>query len=159
MRRAIAAIASTAAGIGAVLALHGRSTPVISTNGQTLLPSATIPSTSPPSTSSPPSGSTSPTTTAPPTATTSSTGENVQYGYGVLAVRVTVSGGKISNLSMANLQTAESYSQSIAQQVIPILRNEVLSAQSAQVNGISGATYTSEAYLQSVQSALDHLRG
>ncbi len=60
-------------------------------------------------------------------------------------------------VGVANLQTAESYSQSLAQQVIPILRNEVLAAQSAKVNVISGATYTSEAYLYSLQSALDQL--
>ena len=109
--------------------------------------------------------STQPTTKGPPVATTApptgqattALGSNEQYGYGTLAVRVTVRGGRITDVSMANLQTAEQYSQSLAQQVIPILRNEVLSAQSARINGISGATYTSEAYAQSVQSALDHL--
>ena len=84
-------------------------------------------------------------------------GTNEQYGYGTLAVKVTVRAGRITDVSVANLQTAEQYSQSLAQQVIPMLRNEVLSAQSAHINGISGATYTSEAYAYSVQSALDHL--
>jgi len=117
--------------------------------------------------SPPPSGKTStpPTTNGPGVATTAppsgpsttALGSNEQYGYGTLAVRVTVRAGRITDVSMANLQTAEQYSQSLAQQVIPILRNEVLSAQSAHINGISGATYTSEAYAQSVQSALDHL--
>jgi len=107
-----------------------------------------------PSTTTGPSGA----TTAPPTGSaTTALGSNEQYGYGTLAVRVTVRAGRITNVSVANLQTAEQYSQSLAQQVIPILSNEVLSAQSANINGISGATYTSEAYAQSVQSALDHL--
>jgi uncharacterized protein with FMN-binding domain len=75
----------------------------------------------------------------------------------VLSVTVTVVGGHVTNVSVANLQTAEQYSQSLAQQVIPTLRSEVLSAQSARINGISGATYTSEAYAASVQSALDRL--
>jgi uncharacterized protein with FMN-binding domain len=72
-------------------------------------------------------------------------------------VKVTVSGNKITGLSVPVLQTAEPYSQSLAQQVIPMLRNEVLSAQSARINGISGATYTSEAYAYSLQAALDSL--
>jgi uncharacterized protein with FMN-binding domain len=75
----------------------------------------------------------------------------------VLSVRVTVSGAKITDLAVAKLQTADTYSQQIADQVIPYLRREVLSLQSARINGISGATYTSEAYALSVQSALDRL--
>jgi uncharacterized protein with FMN-binding domain len=61
------------------------------------------------------------------------------------------------DLSVANLQTAEQYSQSTARQVIPVLRQEVLAAQGVRVNAISGATYTTEAYLNSVQSALTKL--
>ena len=66
-------------------------------------------------------------------------------------------GHRIVDISVANLQTAEQYSQTIAQQVIPVLRQEVLAAQGVRVNAISGATYTTEAYLYSVQSALTKL--
>jgi uncharacterized protein with FMN-binding domain len=94
----------------------------------------------------------------PPTgAARTALGTSEQYGYGVLAVKVTVRGSRITDVSVARLQTAEQYSQRLAQQVIPVLRNEVLSAQSTHINGISGATYTSEAYAYSVQSALDLL--
>ena len=86
------------------------------------------------------------------------TGATEQYGYGSLAVRVTVRAGKIINVVVPLIQTAEPYSQQLAAQVIPMLRNEVLSAQSAQINGVSGATYTSEAYAMSLQAALDKLR-
>ena len=86
------------------------------------------------------------------------TGATEQYGYGQLAVRVTVRSGKIVSVAVPHIQTAESYSQQLAAQVIPMLRNEVLSAQSAQINGISGATYTSQAYATSLQAALDKLR-
>jgi uncharacterized protein with FMN-binding domain len=55
------------------------------------------------------------------------------------------------------LKTAEPYSQQLASQVIPMLRNEVLSAQSTSINAVSGATYTSQAYAASVQAALDKL--
>lgn len=86
------------------------------------------------------------------------TGPTEQYGYGELAVRVTARSGEIVNVAVPLLQTAEPYSQQLAAQVIPMLRNEVLSAQSAQINGVSGATYTSQAYALSLQAALDKLR-
>ena len=84
-------------------------------------------------------------------------GQSVQFGYGVLDVRVTVIGNHITDISVPNLRTAEPTSQQISEQAIPMLRSEVLSAQSASVNGISGATYTSQAYVQSLQAALDKL--
>lgn len=68
-----------------------------------------------------------------------------------------MSGGHITKAAVATLQTAETYSQQLAAQAIPILEREVLSAQSARINALSGATYTSEAYAYSVQSALDKL--
>ena len=140
MKHRAALAASTAAGFAAVLALHLGAGPAATA----VAPSGSTPTT--PSTQ-PPSGSTS----------RSAVGPGEQYGYGVLSVKATVRGSQITGVSVANLQTAESYSQSLAQQVIPILHNEVLAAQSAKVNGVSGATYTSLAYLQSLQSALDTL--
>lgn len=86
------------------------------------------------------------------------TGPTEQYGYGELAVSVTVRSGKITHVAVPLIQTAEPYSQQLAAQVIPMLRNEVLSAQSAQINGVSGATYTSQAYAMSLQAALDKLQ-
>jgi len=114
---------------------------------------AAAPVSSPPTTTGPAIASTPP----PSGAVTTALGATEQYGYGVLAVKVTVRGSRITDVSVANLQAPEQYSQSLAQQVIPMLRNEVLSAQSAHINGISGATYTAEAYAISVQSALDRL--
>lgn len=106
-----------------------------------------------------------PATTAPPTSAVGSsangtrraTGATEQYGYGAVAVEVTVRGRRIVSLSVTSLSTLESYSQGLAQQAIPILRNEVLAAQSTQVSAVTGATYTSQAYLGSIQSALDTL--
>lgn len=87
----------------------------------------------------------------------SATGAKEQYGYGLLAVKVTVAGNRITQVSVPTIQVADSYSGSIAQQVIPMLRSQVLSLQSARINGVSGATYTSEAYAMSLQSALNKL--
>jgi uncharacterized protein with FMN-binding domain len=85
------------------------------------------------------------------------TGRVIQYGYGELSVTVTVHGSQITNVSVPLLRTAEPYSQQLAQQVIPMLKSEVLSVHNARIQGVSGATYTSEAYAQSIQSALDKL--
>jgi hypothetical protein len=87
----------------------------------------------------------------------SAAGAVVQYGYGELSVSVTVRGNQITAVSVPVLRTAEPYSQQLAQQAIPMLRSEVLAAHSARIDGVSGATYTSEAYAQSIQSALDKL--
>jgi uncharacterized protein with FMN-binding domain len=151
MRKTAAALASTAAGLAAVLALHSvrQAVPLVG-------------ATAPPSSTSQRSSSRTTSTSTSPSSTQAGgrsrvLGASEQYGFGVLSVRVTATGHRIDNVSVATLQTAESYSQSLAQEAIPILRNEVLAAQSARVNAVSGATYTSEAYLYSLQSALDKL--
>ncbi len=94
---------------------------------------------------------------AQPTGTGSATGTLEQYGYGELSARVTISGGHITAVTTPQLRTAEQYSQQLADQVIPMLRKEVLAAQSAHIQAVSGATYTSEAYAASVQAALDQV--
>lgn len=116
--------------------------------------------TTPKSTTTTPKSSTTnapATTSGPSAATKTATGRSEQYGYGVLATRVTVKGSSIVNVQVVGLQTAESYSQQLANYAIPQLRREVLAAQSSRVSGVTGATYTSQAYLASVQSALDQL--
>lgn len=90
-------------------------------------------------------------------ATRSAIGSAVQFGYGVLDVKVTVSGSRITDVSVPALQVIDPTSQQICDQVFPMLRSEVLSAQSATIDGVSGATYTSASYAQSLQSALDKL--
>ncbi len=89
--------------------------------------------------------------------THTATGPTEQYGYGELAVKVSVSGNRVTNVAVLALQTAEPYSQQLAQQVIPMLRSQVLAADGPHINGVSGATYTSQAYATSVQAALDKL--
>jgi uncharacterized protein with FMN-binding domain len=85
------------------------------------------------------------------------TGVVEQYGYGELSVTITVRGTEITNVSVPVLRTAEPYSQQLAEQVLPMLKHEVLAAHSARINTVSGATYTSQAYADSIQSALDKL--
>jgi uncharacterized protein with FMN-binding domain len=83
------------------------------------------------------------------------TGQTVSTRFGDVQVQVTVSGGLISDVTALHLTDRDGRSVSISNRAVPILRQEVLSAQSASVQMVSGATYTSEAYLSSLQSALD----
>lgn len=157
MKRYPVVIGVTIAGVAAVLSFRSHDGTFGSLNGSHVGTASASHSHS--------SGTTHATSTSPPagsssngTASTSATGMLEQYGYGQLSVRVTMSGGTITTVALATLQTAETYSQQLADQVVPVLQREVLSAQSAKINGVSGATYTSEAYAYSVQSALDKLR-
>ena len=81
-------------------------------------------------------------------------GPSVDMRWGPVQVTVKVKGTKILDVS-ATYPTERPKSQFINEQAIPMLRSEVLQAQSAQIDLIGGATMTSEAYAQSLQSALD----
>ena len=83
------------------------------------------------------------------------TGQDVTTRFGDIQVQVVVSGGKITAVKALQLPYDRPRSQEISQYVGPALQDEVVQAQSANIDTISGATYTSDAYAQSVQSALD----
>ena len=97
---------------------------------------------------------------APPTPNPVRTvdGPVVNMGWGPVQVAVVLRGTTISDVSALELPTDHPRSAFISQTVAPMLRTEVLQAQSAQINVISGATYTTEAYAQSLQAALDAAR-
>jgi uncharacterized protein with FMN-binding domain len=83
---------------------------------------------------------------------------NVSEGgrsFGVVQVRLTLTNGKITAATAIQVPENDSHSAEISQFSIPTLSQEVLSSQSASIDAVSGATYTSEAYAQSVQAALD----
>jgi uncharacterized protein with FMN-binding domain len=73
----------------------------------------------------------------------------------VVQVQVVVSGSKIKNVSFLQLTAYDPRSHEINSAAGPILLQQTLAAQSSQIDGVSGATYTSEGYVQSLQSALD----
>jgi uncharacterized protein with FMN-binding domain len=138
-------VAGAVAGFAAVLDAHGQArTPPIA-----LHPAA------PGSATSPAAAAPGPASSAGPARTV--TGILEQYGYGELAVTVTVHGNEITDVTVPVLRTAEPYSQQLAAEVLPMLKREVLAAHSARIDTVSGATYTSEAYADSIQSALDKL--
>jgi len=83
------------------------------------------------------------------------TGDPIQTQYGVVQVKITLAGSKITNAGFAQLTANDDTSAQINSQAAPILLQQTLSAQSAQIDGVSGASYTSQGYQQSLQSALD----
>jgi len=79
----------------------------------------------------------------------------VSTQYGSVQVQVVVANGKITDVKALHLTDDGGRSVQISNSAAPILRSEVLSSQSARVSTVGGATYTSDAYLSSLQSALD----
>jgi uncharacterized protein with FMN-binding domain len=83
------------------------------------------------------------------------TGPAVNYSYGVLSVSVTISGPTITKVGIASLDDGgQPQSQSIDQQAIPILEQEAMQAQNSSIASVSGASYTSAGFQQSLQAAL-----
>ncbi len=70
---------------------------------------------------------------------------------------MTESGSRITNVSVVRNDSPDARSYQINSQAVPVLEQETVSAGSAQIDAVSGATYTSDAYLQSLQSAIDRL--
>ena len=83
------------------------------------------------------------------------TGQVVQTRFGPVQVQVAISAGKITDITALQLPNDRQRSAEISQIVEPMLKSEALTAQSAQIDLVSGATYTSDGYAQSLQSALD----
>ena len=82
-------------------------------------------------------------------------GTAVQTRFGSVQVQITVAAGKITDVTALKLTDDDRKSIQISNRAAPLLRSEVLAAQSADVRTISGATVTSDAYLTSLQAALD----
>lgn len=83
------------------------------------------------------------------------TGPVVDAFYGYVQVRVTISGGQLTDVQFLQYPSDRRTSQQINSIAMPELKQEAIEAQSANVNGVSGATATSRAFIESLQSALD----
>jgi len=75
--------------------------------------------------------------------------------YGNVQVEVDTSAGRITNIVALQLPSDRRRSAEISSYAEPILHDEVIQAQSARIDTVSGATYTSDAYAQSLQAVLD----
>jgi len=158
MRRAPIVVTATIAGTAAVLAFHPR-TPAV--------PTATASTAAAASSAAQSAGTSSGTTGGTGTGTGATgtgagvsgtaTGDSVATRYGNAQVRVTVKDGKIVQIDALQLQANDPRSVQISSTAAPILQQEALAAQTAGVDAVSGATYTSASYTQSLQSALDKL--
>ncbi|SEB13614.1 FMN-binding protein [Leifsonia sp. 21MFCrub1.1] len=96
-----------------------------------------------------------PTASSSSSATKTITGSAVDTRYGAVQVEVTFSGTTITALKTLQAPDRDGRDVEINSQALPILEQEVLASQSANIDTVSGATYTSEGYIQSVQSAID----
>jgi uncharacterized protein with FMN-binding domain len=137
MRRAPIVLSATAAGLAAVLGYHAHSLPPPSAAAQAPVASAPAP--------------------AAAGAVHQLTGSDSANQYGDVQVRVTTSGGRITRVAAVRLPSGDGRSQQISSFAGPQLAQQALTAQSANIDGVSGATYTSESYRASLQSAIDQL--
>jgi uncharacterized protein with FMN-binding domain len=161
MRRTPIVVTATVAGLAGVLAFHttparlNLSAPLEPTQTPTPDPTASQPD----SAASTNPASTTPASTTPASTKTGGTktvdGPVVNYSYGNLSVSVTVSGSKITRVGIASLDDfGVARSEEIDQQSVPILEQQAVAAQSADIQGVSGASYTSQGFEQSLQAAL-----
>ncbi|MEV7875334.1 FMN-binding protein [Microbacterium sp. NPDC089188] len=86
------------------------------------------------------------------------TGSSANTRYGPVQVQITVSGGSITDVQVPEYPSSNGRDQQINSRALPTLMQETIQAQSAQVDMVSGATYTSTGYRTSLQSALDQAR-
>lgn len=101
------------------------------------------------------SASSSPTASSKSSVSGTFTGATESTRFGNVQVEIVVSNGTITDVKSLQLTDQGGRSVEISNRAAPILRSEVLKSQSAKVQSVSGATYTTDGYLASVQSALD----
>ena len=153
MRRAILAITGTIVGLVALLSFksHAPSIPTATAGGTTGV------SSTPGSEAGPgpvvPTGSQ--TGSLPPGETTL-TGQAANTIYGPVQIQLIVRDNKIIKVSILQQPDGTIHDLQIGQFAFPELISETLSAQSGKIDAVSGASYTSAGYIQSLQSALDH---
>ena len=140
----------------------GEPVPVAAIGSTTTTPATTTPRAPSPEAGTPTMAAPAPpATTAPPAPTANATpsgsftGSPVSTKFGTVQVAISVADGRVTDVTAVKLTDADRRSVQISNRAAPILRSTVLAAQSAKVDVVSGATYTSDAYRTSLQSALD----
>jgi uncharacterized protein with FMN-binding domain len=155
MRRLLFALASTAAGLAAVLSFKTHSSADTSnvaapaTGAQSSTSGTPAPTGTGSATAAPKGG------TGDATGGTTLTGKVDNTQYGPMQVEVVLQGRKITAVKVLQQTDTGTMSQQIDANAIPQLTRETLTAQSARIDAVSGASYTSAGYIQSLQSALD----
>jgi uncharacterized protein with FMN-binding domain len=154
MRRSPIILGATIAGTAGVLAFHPHA-PAVQTATATTR-SATSSAPAPPAGSGSAAGCGSGSAKSS-TVSGTATGAAVATQYGNAQVRATVRNGRIVKVQALQLQGNDPHSVEISSSAEPVLQQEVLKAQTADVDAVGGATFTSASYTQSLQSALDKL--
>jgi uncharacterized protein with FMN-binding domain len=155
MRRSPIVIGATIAGTAGVLAFQPHAATLPTTAASATASASTSSSTTKTTSSS--SGSSGSGSGSGSGSSGTATGNAISTQYGNAQVRVTVKDGKIVKLEALQLQGNDPRSVQISSSAAPVLQQEVLTKQTAGVDAVSGATFTSASYMQSVQSALDKL--
>ena len=150
LRRIVLASAATVSGMVLLLSLKPHSTP-------TAALAVPAPSSSPSTSSA--AGSSGGSGGSVSTGTKTVTGSTIQTRWGPVQVKITLKSGKLTDVTAVQYPTDNPRDQEINSYALPRLRSEALQAQSANIDTVSGATYTSDGYRQSLQSALDSAVG
>jgi uncharacterized protein with FMN-binding domain len=160
MRRAILALGSTIAGIAVLLSFKTHSIATVGTPAAApSTPSGTGSSAAPAGAADAAGAAATP--RAARKAKTAAgghrtvTGQVAETARGPVQVELTLAGQRITKVTMLQQTDDGPLSNQIDATAIPKLINETLTAQSAHIDAVSGASYTSEGYIQSLQSALD----
>jgi uncharacterized protein with FMN-binding domain len=158
MRRSPIVLAATVAGTAGVLAFHPHASaaPAATAVAPTTTAAAATTTTASASASSSTTDSTSSSSSSTAVSGTA-TGDAIDTRYGPVQVKVTVKDDRITAIQGLVLTGDDPRSAQISAYAEPALKQEVLSRQSADIDAVSGATFTSAGYAQSVQSALDKL--
>lgn len=100
-----------------------------------------------------------PTATPAASGSTTGTGPVVATPFSVIQVRATLTKGRLTGVETIALSGDGPHTEALNARAEPILREEALKAGSADIDVVTGATYTSRSYIQSLQSAIDRARG
>jgi uncharacterized protein with FMN-binding domain len=138
--------------IAAVVLLFSYKT---STNGTAVAAPVTIPTPATPATPAPTSTGSSGSSGSAGSAAKTYTGSTASTRWGDVQVTITVTNGKITDVAVPVYPNGNGRDQEINAYALPVLRQETLTAQNANINTVSGATVTSDGYLESLQAALD----
>ncbi|MGC8498447.1 MAG: FMN-binding protein [Acidimicrobiales bacterium] len=159
MRRAPWVLAGTVAGLVGILSFRSSPQKITLSTLPTTSPAAAASTTASGGSSGGTVGPVAPTTSAASGGVVSATGPQVNYFYGVLSVRVTAASGHITKIAIASLSDgAYAYSHYVDSVSLPMLIKQAMAAQSAKIQGVSGASYTSAGFAQSLQGALSSLK-
>jgi uncharacterized protein with FMN-binding domain len=102
-----------------------------------------------------PVGSSATTTGGASSSSSTYTGDSASTRWGPVQVQISVANGTVTDVSVIDYPSGNGKDQQINARALPVLVRETLAAQSADIDMVSGATVTSEGYLESLQSALD----